>query len=83
MNYDFLYVVGFFVVLLGPGIYFTWKGRINGKFRIIQLAEDKFELQYGYQCEWIHDSMHATLTEAEDKAISYCTKRATRPLLMP
>jgi len=72
---SFLPVLGIFIVLLGPCIYFTWQERNHGKYEI-KPEHGSYALYYNHHGEWMFDSNHETHQLAVDKIHFYLHRKA-------
>lgn len=68
-------IVSILITLLAPSVYYSYKGRNDGKFDI-RIVNEKYELWYCHRCEWMIDSIHDTRNEAIEQINVYVLRKA-------
>ena len=67
--------------MLSPGMFFSWKYRNDGKFKI-SVESNCIVLLYRYKGEWIKDSVHESEQQASGRIAFLCDHQSRRPVVV-
>ena len=83
---EFVFITAILMVILSPGIYYTWICRDHGKFKIMCMVQPtsapfvcRYSLWYNHNGKWLFDSAHDYKKGAEDKIKFYQKHKADLP----